>query len=360
MGRKSESDSALALVCALVGLGFVILGYIICFFEKIHKYNLWINFWKTSLPLVIANVIAYFIYPHNQDFSIFVYSLTWLTFLIYWGCIIYNEESTEREEIVAQVGVETPNCPYCGISLAKFPYRKTRCKNCGNYMYVRTRPSDNKRILIQEDNIQELEAQWSKKNKNSIDIIDVTEEMDLIIEFLVNNYKIFCNYKQILEIEEKDRLELMRYIWEHWDVRINYKKLAEKFPQYRSSLLQDISLIETMRRYTFYKVQEFKDRGWDKEPLIKISGFDYTFLNSDVKFCTINTMIDVCDWSIEHFEEDHTGCCFLEMPCSIFNILDDKLPEKIFLFKNKNFEEVSLKELKQFCKENNYEYPYSE
>lgn len=62
------------------------------------------------------------------------------------------------------IGITTANCPYCGIELSKFPARKTKCKNCGKYMYVRTRPADNQRIIIKEEEISIIQDEWDKKN----------------------------------------------------------------------------------------------------------------------------------------------------------------------------------------------------
>lgn len=63
-----------------------------------------------------------------------------------------------------KIGVETPTCPYCGCELVKFPGRKTKCKKCENYIYVRTRPADGKRILIKENEKQLIQIEWEKKN----------------------------------------------------------------------------------------------------------------------------------------------------------------------------------------------------
>lgn len=62
------------------------------------------------------------------------------------------------------IGVETPNCPYCGVELKKFPGRKTKCKECGNFIFVRTRPADGKRILIKEDEKESVQIEWERKN----------------------------------------------------------------------------------------------------------------------------------------------------------------------------------------------------
>lgn len=357
MARKSEADSAITLIISVVGLLFIIIGYAIMFFEKINQYNLWLKFWKTVLPLIVCNIIGCLIYNAYIDFSLFLFIISWLAFIIYWSCVIYNEDVKVRQEIVNQIGVETANCPYCGKRLKKFPARKTQCPHCNNFIYVRTRPADNKTFLLKQEHINEFEHIYIKKKRvKTIPVIDATDEMGAIIDFLCTNYKTFCNYPQIQTIKENDRLDLMKYIWEHWAVRINYKNFQEEFSEYNSELLEEIIKIETLRRDTFFKVQEFKERGWEKEPLIKISNVPPNSFSEGVSICTINTMIDVCNWYIKNFNLWNIPPTFLEMPSEYF--LADKPLCPIFLFIDNEFKQVTLKELKTFCKNNKYGYPY--
>jgi DNA-directed RNA polymerase subunit RPC12/RpoP len=54
-------------------------------------------------------------------------------------------------------------CPYCQKELTKFPGRKTTCPHCSNFIYVRTKPSDDRqRILVREDQLEKLEEEWQK------------------------------------------------------------------------------------------------------------------------------------------------------------------------------------------------------
>jgi hypothetical protein len=45
---------------------------------------------------------------------------------------------------------EPPRCPYCGVILPKRPQRKTKCKSCGRYMYVRKHPKTGKPTIMTE------------------------------------------------------------------------------------------------------------------------------------------------------------------------------------------------------------------
>lgn len=51
-------------------------------------------------------------------------------------------------------------CPSCGVELARRPGRKASCPHCGEYIYVRTRPWDGRRVLASESETVEVEAQW--------------------------------------------------------------------------------------------------------------------------------------------------------------------------------------------------------
>ncbi|MCG2720058.1 MAG: hypothetical protein L6266_05025, partial [Nanoarchaeota archaeon] len=55
---------------------------------------------------------------------------------------------------------ETKKCPYCKKSLEIIPKRKKKCVFCGEFIYVRTRPSDRKKVLVTDKGKEEIEKQW--------------------------------------------------------------------------------------------------------------------------------------------------------------------------------------------------------
>jgi len=63
-----------------------------------------------------------------------------------------------------QVGQTEPVCPHCSQRLEKMPSRKKKCPSCKDDVYVRTRPSDKKRILIRADQIEAVEEQKAIAN----------------------------------------------------------------------------------------------------------------------------------------------------------------------------------------------------
>ena len=58
------------------------------------------------------------------------------------------------------LGNTEPICPYCAKALDKMPSRKKKCPHCGHYMYVRTRPSDRKRVVVTEQDAIKIDEQW--------------------------------------------------------------------------------------------------------------------------------------------------------------------------------------------------------
>jgi uncharacterized Zn finger protein (UPF0148 family) len=64
-------------------------------------------------------------------------------------------------------------CPYCRNPLDKIPSRKTKCTNCNEYIYVRTRPSDRAKVLVTKQQAEKIEEQWNEYHeKKQLDEID--------------------------------------------------------------------------------------------------------------------------------------------------------------------------------------------
>lgn len=76
--------------------------------------------------------------------------------------------SFEGDRVVyAPFGVDNPECPYCKVSLAKMPGRKTKCKSCGSYIYKRTRP-DGTVVAATEADTVALDAQYYLTSESEI------------------------------------------------------------------------------------------------------------------------------------------------------------------------------------------------
>lgn len=62
------------------------------------------------------------------------------------------------------IGNADPICPYCSAPLPKMPARKSQCKSCGNTFSVRTRPLDNRKIIVRADQLDIVAEQWASVN----------------------------------------------------------------------------------------------------------------------------------------------------------------------------------------------------
>lgn len=58
-------------------------------------------------------------------------------------------------------------CPNCGNGLDKTPSRKTRCKTCGQFIYVKYTPDNRVRRLMTEAEAIEAEAAWKSHHDAS-------------------------------------------------------------------------------------------------------------------------------------------------------------------------------------------------
>lgn len=57
------------------------------------------------------------------------------------------------------VGSTKAICPSCGSELEKVPPRKIQCPSCNKDIFVRTRESDKKKVLLKGEQLDEFEAQ---------------------------------------------------------------------------------------------------------------------------------------------------------------------------------------------------------
>jgi len=66
-----------------------------------------------------------------------------------------------KDPRITAIGNTEPVCPYCNHKFDKMPLKKKQCPNCKKFIRSRTRPFDNKKVLIKEEQVEELEFQWA-------------------------------------------------------------------------------------------------------------------------------------------------------------------------------------------------------
>ncbi|OGE30545.1 hypothetical protein A2631_00030 [Candidatus Daviesbacteria bacterium RIFCSPHIGHO2_01_FULL_44_29] len=65
-----------------------------------------------------------------------------------------NQQREQKDERKAE-------CPNCHKALSKVPGAKTKCLHCGEFMFVRTRPKDNARVVVTKAEADKIDEEWS-------------------------------------------------------------------------------------------------------------------------------------------------------------------------------------------------------
>ena len=60
-----------------------------------------------------------------------------------------------------EVSVPSIVCPNCGVELKKEPKRKTVCGNCKKPIYVKSRPTDRKKVIVTQEQAEDIEHEWA-------------------------------------------------------------------------------------------------------------------------------------------------------------------------------------------------------
>lgn len=71
-----------------------------------------------------------------------------------------EEKGQEKGHHFTRIGNTDNKCPYCENTLTERPHRKKKCPHCKNDIYVCTRPIDKEKVLVTEEQFQEIERQW--------------------------------------------------------------------------------------------------------------------------------------------------------------------------------------------------------
>lgn len=76
----------------------------------------------------------------------------------------FHRSGPESSEEFNAIGNADPICPYCEHKFEKMPARKKECPECKKTIFVRTRPLDNKKVLLTGDQTIEAERQVKIRN----------------------------------------------------------------------------------------------------------------------------------------------------------------------------------------------------
>ena len=65
-----------------------------------------------------------------------------------------NQQREPKDERKAE-------CPNCHKVLSKIPGAKTKCPHCGEFIFVRTRPKDNVRVVVTKIEADKIDEEWT-------------------------------------------------------------------------------------------------------------------------------------------------------------------------------------------------------
>jgi predicted RNA-binding Zn-ribbon protein involved in translation (DUF1610 family) len=74
---------------------------------------------------------------------------------------IFNTKANAPPQSSETKDERKAECPNCQTALSKIPGSKTKCPNCGKFMFVRTRPKDNARIVVTKEESDKIDEDWS-------------------------------------------------------------------------------------------------------------------------------------------------------------------------------------------------------
>lgn len=179
------------------------------------------------------------------------------------------------------LGTEKQACPYCGVILEKFPQSKTKCKDCGNYIYSKTRPQDRKKVLLKESEVKLLESQWDDKyfgdllnDKYFGDRLEFEAVKNKLLQRDPNytDYDVMwtiLNNRVVKQKNLSDLQELVHLTNGQADVQFFYKKYSDALDNYCRAIYLD--MINQFRIFKLFgNVPNYKLRAYLNNQVIKI------------------------------------------------------------------------------------------
>lgn len=74
---------------------------------------------------------------------------------------IFRSKPTVDDQQREQKDERKAECPNCHKELFKIPGAKTKCPHCGEFMFVRTRPKDNARVVVTKAEADKIDEEWT-------------------------------------------------------------------------------------------------------------------------------------------------------------------------------------------------------
>jgi len=108
--------------------------------------------------------------------------------------------------LLGPTDLRKPECPYCLNALKKIPGAKTKCSQCGQFMYVRTRPEDNARVVVTEAEAHRIEERWKIK------IMEGARELDDLATMIAKTETSMAQVHSNLEVWKKAGVTKIKWL----------------------------------------------------------------------------------------------------------------------------------------------------
>ncbi len=281
---------------------------------------------------------------------------------------VYDTNVEMEDYKLQKIGVETANCPYCDAILDKFPQRKSTCKKCGGIIYIRTRPIDQKKVLLKETELALFDKEHTKRQEycsslSLVGYIDITNELQEVIKILKKDYKKYCDYDEILHIPEELRLEIMEFVWNDCGYRDTDKRLYNLYPDLNKKELKFIAEKEWNRVNSLVKVFTWNCETKDfskysdevksdiNKSLLQVFVFGFQANDYLFRLCLAKDAVDVYNM----WKDKYGRTYFYDFKPFDSSFLDPNIElDNIYFWQDGSFKKYTLKEFKELCKKNKY------
>lgn len=90
------------------------------------------------------------------------------------------EKEIDKQRLEKNKGVDErkAECPNCHYKLKKVPGAKTKCPNCNEFMYVRTRPQDQNRVVVTQEQADKIDEDWRIINGTQEEFLEKQKEFN--------------------------------------------------------------------------------------------------------------------------------------------------------------------------------------
>ena len=158
---------------------------------------------------------------------------------------------------------------------------------------IKNNNNSNEQVITENEVVDIPNQKEYSKETTKVNIgIDASEPADKAKQDLLLNWEKFTNYDEILQIDEKDRYELLKDIYDNWAIHGIPKSILIKYSAYNEELLEQICMREKCRLNMRLKAYRFRNLPWLTIFGLKL-GVSGSGLNYDWCMCTFDDFLEL-------------------------------------------------------------------